>query len=235
MVDESLKRSPELKRLDIYIEAQERMLKSSRNSRYVPTLGIQTQGDYYISRRGVGTEPMEPITIPGMDPIIIGSELKDFQWNIGISASLPIFQGGYKNAEIRQSEIDLSTLKERRNELVNRISQRSVTSFEFIGASSPAMEMAERAAVAANKSLELSQDAYRKGLISIVDLIDVQKAAAQSDLSKANSVYNYLEDFLQLSRAVGIFVFLLTGEEKTDLMSRLLQYMALNAPDEIIK
>ena len=51
------------------------------------------------------------------------------------------------------------------------------------------MEMAERAAVAANKSLELSQDAYGKGLISIVDLIDVQKAAAQSDLSKANSVY----------------------------------------------
>ena len=68
-----------------------------------------------------------------------------------------------------------------------------------------------------------------------MDLIDVQKAAAQSDLSEANSVYNYLEDFLQISRAVGIFVFLLTGEEKTDLMSRLLQYMALNAPDEIIK
>jgi hypothetical protein len=124
---------------------------------------------------------------------------------------------------------------ERRNDLVNKISQRSIASFEFIGASSPVMEMAERAAIAAKKSLELSQDAYGRGLISIVDLIDVQRAAAQSDLSKANSVYDYLEDFLQLSRSVGIFVFLLTGEEKTDLMSRLLQYMALNAPDELIK
>jgi len=235
MVNEALVRSPELKQLDKYIEVQERMLKSNLRSRYTPTVGFQTQGDYYISRRGAGTEPMEPITIPGMDPFVIGTELKDYQWNIGISASLPIFQGGYKSAVIRQSDIELSILNERRNDLVNKISQRAITSFEFIGASSPVMEMAERAAVAANKSLELSQDAYAKGLIGIVDLIDVQKAAAQSNLSEANSVYEYLLHYLQLSRASGIFMFLLTGDEKTDLMSRLLQHMVANAPDELIK
>jgi len=235
MVNEALERSPELKQLDMYIEVQERLLKSSRRSRYAPTLGFQAQGDYFISRRGAGTEPMEPIDIPGMDPIIIGTELKDYQWNIGISASLPIFQGGYKNAGIRQSEIELSILKERRNDLVNKISQRSIISFEFIGASSPAMEMAERAAEAASKSLDLSQDAYGRGLISIVDLIDVQKAAAQSKLSEANSVYEYLLDYLQVSRANGIFLFLLSGEEKTNLMSRLLQHMVTYAPDETIQ
>ena len=235
MVTEALERSPELKQVDMYIEAQERMLVSNRRSRYTPTVGFQTQGDYFISRRGAGTESMEPIEIPGMDPIIIGTELKDYQWNIGISASLPIFQGGYKNARIRQSEIELSILNERRNDLINKISQRSITSFEFVGASSPAMEMAERAADAANKSLELSQDAYGRGLISIVDLLDVQKAAAQSKFSEANSVYEYLLDYLQVSRASGIFIFLLTGEEKTDLMTRLLQYMATHAPNETIK
>ena len=235
MVNEALERSPELKQLDMYIEVQERMLKSDLRSRYTPTVGFQTQGDYFISRRGAGTESMETIEIPGMDPFVIGTELKDYQWNIGIRASLPIFQGGYKSAVIRQSEIDLSILNERRNDLVNKISQRSITSFEFIGASSPVMEMAERAAIAANKSLELSQDAYGKGLIGIVDLIDVQRAAAQSNLSEANSVYEYLLDYLQLSRANGIFLFLLTGDEKTDLMSRLLQHMATNAPDEIMK
>ena len=235
MVNEALERSPELQQLDMYIEAQERMQLSNRRSRYAPTIGIQTQGDYFISRRGAGTDPMDPIEIPGMDPIIIGAELKDYQWNIGITASLPIFQGGYKSAEIRQSEIELSVLKEMRNDLVNKISQRSIISFEFIGASSPAMEMAERAAEAAGKSLDLSQDAYGRGLISIVDLIDVQKAAAQSKLSEANSVYEYLLDYLQVSRANGIFLFLLSGEEKTNLMSRLLQHMVTNAPDETIQ
>ena len=235
MVNEALERSPELKQLDMYIEVQERMLVSHRRSRYVPTVGFQIQGDYFLSRRGAGTEPMEPIEIPGMDPLIIGTELKDYQWNIGISASLPIFQGGYKNAQIRQSEIELSILEETRNDLINKISKRSITSFEFLGASTPAMEMAERAADAANKSLELSQDAYGRGLISIVDLIDVQRAAAQSKLSEVNSVYEYLLDYLQVSRANGIFLFLLTGEEKTDLMTRLLLYMAAHAPDELIK
>ena len=95
------------------------------------------------------------------------------------------------------------------------------------------MDMASQASVAANKSLELSQDAYSKGQISIVDLIDVQKAAAQSDLLEANSVYDYLIDYLEVSRATGVFLFLVSGDERTDLMRRLLQYMAVNAPDEM--
>jgi len=235
MVNEALERSPELKQLDQYIEAQERFLKMNRRSRYLPTLGFQTQGDYIFSRRGAGTEPMDPIEIPGMDPIYIGAELENYQWNIGITASLPIFQGGYKDAEIQQSKIDLNILADRRNDLINKITQRSFTQFEFIGASSPAMDMANQAAEAANLSLGLSQDAYSKGQISIVDLIDVQKASAQSNLLKANSVYDYLIDYLEVSRATGIFLFLLTGDERTDLATRFFQHMAINAPDEIMR
>ncbi|KPL17172.1 MAG: hypothetical protein AMS26_01845 [Bacteroides sp. SM23_62] len=235
MVTEALERSPELKQLDQYIEAQERFLKMNRRSRYLPTLGIQTAGDYFVSRRGAGTEPMDPINIPGMDPITIGSAPKSTQWNFGISASLPIFQGGYKEAEIKQVKIDLDILAEQRKDLVNKVTQRSLTRFEFIGASSPAMDMASQAAEAASLSLALSQEAYSKGQISIVDLIDVQTAAAQSNLLKANSVYDYLIDYLELSRATGIFLFLLTPDERTDLTSRLIQYMAIQAPYEIMR
>jgi outer membrane protein TolC len=170
-----------------------------------------------------------------MDPIYIGTKVESYQWNIGITASLPLFQGGYKEAEIQQSKIDLNILADRRNDLVNKITQRSFTQFEFIGASSPAMDMANQAAEAANLSLALSQDAYSKGQISIVDLIDVQKAAAQSNLLKANSVYDYLIDYLEVSRATGIFLFLLTGDERTDLTTRFFQHMVIHAPDEIMK
>ena len=95
--------------------------------------------------------------------------------------------------------------------------------------------MASQAAEAASLSLALSQEAYSKGQISIVDLIDVQTAAAQSNLLKANSVYDYLIDYLELSRATGIFLFLLTPDERTDLTSRLIQYMAIQAPYEIMR
>ncbi len=235
MVDEALERSPELKQLDQYIAVQERLLKMNLRSRYLPTLGIQTQGDYFLSRRGSGTEPMDPIEIPGMEPIVIGTAPKSTQWNLGISASLPIFQGGYKEAEIRQSRIDLDILADQRNDLVNKIIQRSLTRFEFIGASSPAMDMASQAAAAADLSLALSQEAYSKGQISIVDLIDVQAAAAQSNLLKSNSVYDYLIDYLELSRTIAIFLFLLTPDERTDLTQRLLQHMVSKAPYELIR
>jgi outer membrane protein TolC len=235
MLDEALERSPELKQLDQYIAAQKRFLKMNLRSRYLPTLGIQTQGDYFMSRRGAGTEPMDPIEIPGMDPISIGTEPKSTQWSFGISASLPLFQGGYKEAEIKQSEIDLDILADQRSDMVNKITQRSLTSFEFIGASSPAMDMASQAAEAASLSLALSQEAYSKGQISIVDLIDVQAAAAQSNLLKSNSVYDYLIDYLKISRATGIFLFLLTPDERTDLTQRLLQHMVINAPYELIR
>ena len=235
MVEEALVRSPELKQLDQYIAAQERMIKMNQRSRYLPNLGVQAQGDYFFSRRGAGTEPMDPIEIPGMDPIAIGSTPKSTQWNIGIVASLPLFQGGYKEAEIKQSKIDLDILADQRSDLVNKIIQRSLVRFEFIGASSPAMDMASQAASAANLSLELSQEAYSKGQISIVDLIDVQAAAAQSNLLEANSVYDYLIDYLELSRATGIFLFLLTPDQRTDLTQRLLQHMVDKAPYELIR
>lgn len=235
MVEEALVRSPELKQLDQYIAAQERLVKTNQRSRYLPSLGVQAQGDYFFSRRGAGTEPMDPIEIPGMDPIAIGSTPKSTQWNIGIHASLPLFQGGYKEAEIKQSRIDLDILADQRSDLVNKIIQRSLIRFEFIGASSPAMDMASQAASAANLSLELSQEAYSKGQISIVDLIDVQAAAAQSNLLEANSVYDYLIDYIELSRATGIFLFLLTPDERTDLTQRLLQHMVNKAPYELIR
>jgi outer membrane protein TolC len=235
MVREALARSPELKQLDQFIMAQERFIKMNLRSRYLPSFGIGAQGDYYLSRRGAGTGPVDPIELPGMDPIHIGGEPAPHQWNIGISASLPLFQGGYKEAEISQSKIDLSILSDRRRDLSNKIAQRTISGFEFIGASSPAMDMAIQASEAAGKSLELSQEAYSKGQISIVDLIDVQRAAAETELLKSNSIYDYLIDYIELSRATGIYLFLLEEDDQTDLTSRLFQYMAQKAPEEVIR
>jgi outer membrane protein TolC len=235
MVQEALARSPELKQLDQFIMAQERFIKMNLRSRYLPSFGVGATGDYYLSRRGAGTGPVDPITLPGMDPIYIGGEPEKYQWNIGISASLPLFQGGQKEAEISQSKIDLSILSDRRMDLVNKITQRTISGFEFIGSSSPAMDMAMQASEAAKKSLELSQEAYSKGQISIVDLIDVQRAAAQSELLKSNSIYDYLIDYIELSRATGIYLFLLEEDDQTDLTTRLFLYMAQKAPEEVIR
>ena len=42
-------------------------------------------------------------------------------------------------------------------------------------------------------------------------------------------------DYLEVSRATGIFLFLLSGDERTDLTTRFFHHMAINAPDEIMK
>ena len=70
----------------------------------------------------------------------------------------------------------------------------------------------------------MSQDAYSRGIISIVDMIDVQNAAIQSNLFAANSVYDYLLDFLDVSRAVGVFRFMWTDEDMQDMQNRFIEY-----------
>ncbi len=224
LVKEALLLSPEIKQIDLAIEARERMIKSVKSGRYLPSVGIQAGSDYIIDRSGAGTEVMDPIEIPGMDPISFGAELKDYQWDIGIVASIPIFQGGYKKAEIQQMKIQLSILEMQKADLENKISQRVLTSLEAVLASRPTIEMSKRASEAAIKSLQMSQDAYSKGMIGIVDLIDVQNAATKSSLYAENAVYDYLLDFLYVSRAVGGFRFMYTDEDMLEMQKRFLEF-----------
>jgi len=74
---------------------------------------------------------------------------------------------------------------------------------------------------AASKSLNVVQDAYARGAVSILDLLDAQNAALISQELAENAVFDFIIDLMSVERAVGKFYLQLSEEEAQEYLQRL--------------
>ncbi len=220
VAQEAIKNSPEVKLIDHAIKIQERSLKSANSSFFLPTLALQAQANNTFYRGGAGSE-VEPITIPGLVTLDLLSEPKDFSWNVALNFSLPLFQGGARFADVSKSKLEISRLALQREQVKNAIEQQVRSALHLSGASYAGMEQAKFAAEAAMKNLDLVVDAYQRGAVSIIELIDAQTAALTSNLLASNSRYQFLIDLIRLQRAGGQYAYKWTREERHDFFDRL--------------
>lgn len=196
MVKEAIVNSPEMKQLDAIIVAQKRLLLSKKRSYYLPTVALQADVIHRFIRNGEGQELSLPI------PVDI-DERDNTDWNIGITMSLPLFEGGGRSAKVKQESANLKSLVSRKRATRQRIEQRMRISMLQNYTSYSNIQLSKEAAEAAHKSFSLVEDAYSRGIGSILDLIDAQSAALVSDLLSANAMYSFYMDYIYSKRAMG--------------------------------
>ena len=217
MVDEGLAASPELRRLDAAIAAQRRAVTAARRAYWVPTIGLQAGLDERLSRSGAGSEP---VSLPGFSL----PTADDTSWSLGLSAAVTLFDGGSKRAAAVQATLDLDRLNLERDAVAERIEQRIRSGVELARASFAGIELSRQASAAAGKSLDLVSDAYARGAVSILDLLDAQNAALNAELLEANSVYDFFIDLMEVQRAANRFDFFLGPVERDLWYERLEKY-----------
>jgi len=200
LVEKGLAWSPEVQQFDAAILAAERAHTAATRSFWSPDIGLAGGVDHVISRGGAGSSFDDPLA-PG-----------DTTWNLGVFLSLPLFEGGARSAESRRTSQETYRLQRDREGTEQRIEQnvRSAT-FEVAG-SRLAVDLAHNAADAAARNLELVSDQYTLGRVSLVDLIDAQTNALNSNLAVADAVNDYLLDLMRVERAVGRFMFFVSPE-----------------------
>lgn len=220
MVQEALQGSPEIAALDAQISAQERLFASTGWSFIAPTLSLQGDITQRWWKDGAGSDP------PPLDPGFPPSD--DTFWSVGIVATLDLFRGGGKIAARNQAGDELAALRVRRNDLANAIEQRTRASLHTLGASFAAIEYSREASRAARQNLEIVQDSYTRGTVSIIDLLDAQNASLIADNQAANAGYDFLIDVVRVGRAIGKYYFLASQEERDAFRARALEYMETN-------
>ena len=223
MVEEGLAASPELRGLDAAIAAQSRALTAARRAYWAPTIGLQAGLDERLSRSGAGSE--SAVLIPGLGL----PTADDTSWSLALSAALPLFTGGSRRAETVQARIDLDRLGLERQAVAERIGQRIRSGIEIARASFAGIGLSRQASAAARKSLELVSDAYARGAVSILDLLDAQNAALNAELFEANSVYDFFIDLMEVQRAANRFDFFLGPAELDLWYQRLESYFERSA------
>ena len=217
LVREAFAAAPELRALEAGIEAQERLLVSTRRAFFLPTIALQGEVSTNLFNGGAGTE--------GLPPELIGegaaSEVTDFPWTIGVSATFPLFEGTARGARREQAAADVAGLQFRRDLAAQRIEQQVRTQLQFAQASFATIAESEAAAEAARRSLELVTDAYGQGVSGVIDLLEAQNRTLVTELGVTNAIYDFLIDLKNVERASGRFEVLARPEEKAAFLDRL--------------
>ncbi len=206
LVTEGLNAAPELLLVDAQVRAQERQLLSEQRSFWSPTVALR--GNLTgVERDGVGSSPL---AFPPSLPFEIQQD-NAWNWEVGATASLPLFTGGSRLARRNRAREELAQLQVEREATAERIATRIRTALYEAGASFANIDLARQAAEAAQRNYQLVLDAYRQGAVSILDVLDAQTTALNANLDAANAVYVYLIDLMEMQRAVGQFDFFLSG------------------------
>lgn len=196
LVDEGLAASPRLQVLDHAIGVRERILIAARRALYLPTLALRGDLTGNLARGGAGSET----------PPVGG----DATWTLGLNASFPLYSGGGKLAGLTRVREELEQLRLQRQAVAERLEQAVRSAAHLAGGSYAGIRLSQDATVAAHRNLTLVEDAYGRGVLSILDLLDAQNAAIVAEEGSASAVYGFLADLMAAERAMGRF-FLLEG------------------------
>jgi len=218
LVHEAAGIAPEIRSLDAAIAAQERRLASTRQAFYLPKVALEGNvADNLLRESAGGSGSAAPSGLPA-------PASTDESWQLGLSVTLPIFQGNSRNASRRQAAATLSRLRRQRELAAQRIEQNVRVQLLFARARLAVVSETETAAESARQSLELVTQSYGQGLLSVVDLLEAQTSALVSEIGVANAVYDYLASLKRVERAVGQFEALATPGESADFLRRLAEY-----------
>jgi outer membrane protein TolC len=229
MSAEALANAPELRAFDEALDAQSRFLSSTRRAYWLPTFALQAEVTSVLDRGGAGSAGFSGGA--ALDSLGFGfSELDDVSWSVGLVGSLPLFEGGKRQADTRQASREVERLQFDRGAVAERVEQRARVALHRAGASYVNIDLSRAAADAARATFELVRDSYGEGAASILDVLDAQNTFLIAELSASNAVYDFVIDFVGVQRGIGAFFFLMSPEDLDDFFGRLDRFMSENQP-----
>ncbi|MFT6408114.1 MAG: hypothetical protein ACJAQ6_001530 [Arenicella sp.] len=193
----SFEGTPEIQRLESIIQAKQRELKIVKRRNWLPE----------VSLTGQLSENLDNSSQPAND-------LDGRDWQLMLNARIPFYQGGQTRALKKRAELELAQLENQLAALKQSISQSLRASMNTLITSLFNLEFSSNAAVAGSKSLSLVTDAYSKGAVPAVDLLDAQNASISANLAEVQASIGFFRASIEMQRAIGVFEFLMSDEDK---------------------
>lgn len=111
-----------------------------------------------------------------------------------------------------------------RKAAAEKIEQNIRSTMHLAGYSYSGITLSRVAAEAAHKGLELVENAYTQGLVSIIELLDSRNAVLNAGLAASNAEYNFIGDLVKIQRSIGKTAFIESEEESRNFIFELEKY-----------
>jgi len=202
-IDRALRQAPELEQLNAQIVAKQRELTSQRRSYWLPDFSVGGRYTSNLGQSGLGAGPSA------------GGDLDD--WSVGLQATLPLFAGGLRKANVSRASFELRQLESLRSSANERVEESIRSQLYSAQAAYAQISLTAIAAEASLKNYNLVSDAYARGAVNVIELLDAQETSLTASAASAESLYNFLSIIMAMQRAVGGYDYLLPPAERNAL------------------
>ncbi|ROP58215.1 outer membrane protein [Enterobacter sp. BIGb0383] len=150
------------------------------------------------------------------------------QSKIGLSFSLPLYQGGMVNSQVKQAQYGFVGASEQLESAHRNVVQTVRSSFNNINASISSVNAYKQAVVSAQSSLDAMEAGYSVGTRTIVDVLDATTTLFNAKQQLSSARYNYLINQLNIKSALGTL-----NEQDLVALNNTLGKAVTTAPDSI--
>lgn len=209
--------SPELMKIRTAGDIAERKRKLYVRKSYLPEVALGAGADQAFVREGTIRNPQLPVPEPP----------DDITWNVGVSMSFPLFEGGKRKNELRRTMLEQEKIEWQTEELITNMQTGIRSTVQQLQASFKDLELSENAARAAEENFEMVQDAYAQGAVGVVELVDAQNMKVRTKTLAANARFRYLLNYVDAEKLQGDFSFLKDAEGHQEYVESLVQFLNL--------
>ncbi|MBR3766287.1 MAG: TolC family protein, partial [Muribaculaceae bacterium] len=125
-----------------------------------------------------------------------GNPFKNFRWSpystVGLSLSIPIFQGGQRYTKIKQAEIQVNEMKFQRENLERAINMQVDLAIDNINQNVKQISSCAESVKQAEKAHDIMEKSFKIGAASYLNLRDSELALTRSKLVYYQAIFNYL-------------------------------------------
>ncbi len=128
----------------------------------------------------------------------------DTSWNVGLAIQIPIFDGFATRAQVNQAHLSLDQIRVNKDQLLDGIKLEVKSAVFDLEAAQKLIEAQEGIVEQATEGLRIANVQHETGLITGVELTDVELSHKQAQVNRLQAIYDYTIAVARLERAIGV-------------------------------
>lgn len=186
--DENLENNTSLRQLDLEMKFMKKTLQM-QHFMHIPTLAASFNYSY--------------------NSLADDFKFKNYNWfpfsTVGLTLQIPIFEGGVKYFQQKQTRAGIQTLALQRIDTKRNLNMQLQNAKDQINRTVKQIESTDGGVELAQKGLTIARKRYETGMGTFIELNDAEVALLQAELQRNQAIFEYLSAKTALENILGTF------------------------------